>query len=135
MSHHLRIARPVTDLARARRMYCSGLGWIVLGSFEDHEGFDGVMVGPAGARYHVELTRRRNNPVVPRPTEEDLIVLYVPDREEWDRRCSAMRLAGFREVASLNPYWDHQGHSFQDPDGYRLVLQRSEWLTPERSST
>lgn len=134
MTHHLRIARPVSDLARARRMYCTGLGWSVLGSFADHEGFDGIMVGAAGAAYHVEFTRRRRNPVVPSPSEEDLLVLYLPDREEWDQRCSAMRLAGFTEVPSLNPYWDRRGRSFQDPDGYRLVLQQSDWLTPERTS-
>lgn len=114
-------------------MYCSGLRWIVLGSFEDHEGFDGIMVGAAGAPYHIEFTRRRRDPVVPSPSEEDLLVLYVPDRQEWDRRCDAMRSAGFSDVPSLNPYWDRQGRSFQDPDGYRVVLQHSDWPTPEPS--
>lgn len=127
MTYHLRIARPVTDLSRARQMYCAGLGWVVLGAFEDHEGFDGVMVGAAGAPYHLEFTRRRKGPVAPGPSEEDLVVLYVPDRPDWDQRCAAMRLAGFREVPSLNPYWDRDGRTFQDPDGYRLVLQHADW--------
>src|SRR5688572_23155900 len=33
MHHHLRIARPVRDLAAARAMYCRGLGLQVLGHF------------------------------------------------------------------------------------------------------
>ena len=44
MAHHLRIARPVRDPAAAAARYVDGLGWSVLGRFEDHEGFDGVMV-------------------------------------------------------------------------------------------
>ncbi len=32
MKHHLRIARPVRDLARTRAMYCAGLGLRVVGT-------------------------------------------------------------------------------------------------------
>ncbi len=30
-------------------------------------------------------------------------------------------------VASFNPYWDACGQTFEDPDGYRIVLQNAEW--------
>ena len=43
MPQHLRIARPVTDLAQSVRMYCDGLGWKVLAEFADQDGFDGAM--------------------------------------------------------------------------------------------
>ena len=127
MPPHLRLARPVSDLVRARSMYCAGLGLCVLGAFEEHEGFDGVMLGVPGAPYHFEFTRCGAHPVVPRPTAEDLIVLYVPDRDEWERRCGEMLAAGFRQVASFNPYWEARGRTFMDPDGYRVVLERAEW--------
>jgi len=26
-----------------------------------------------------------------------------------------------------NPYWDRCGLTFEDPDGYRVVLQRENW--------
>ena len=123
----LRVARPVSDLARARSMYCSGLGWTELGAFVDHQGFDGVMVGIAGAPYHFEFTVCRSHPVAPHPTREDLIVLYVPGREEWARRCKRMRDAGFRQVSSFNPYWEVRGRTFEDPDGYRVVLECAAW--------
>ena len=129
MRHHLRIARPVSDLPRSRSMYRAGLGLRLLGSFEDHEGFDGVMLGTPGMPYHLELTSCRTHPVTPRPTEEDLLVLYVPDPDEWERRCAAMRAAGFRQVPSFNPYWDARGQTFQDPDGYRVVLARESWAS------
>ncbi len=30
-------------------------------------------------------------------------------------------------VKALNPYWDQDGKTFGDPDGYRVVLQRASW--------
>jgi catechol 2,3-dioxygenase-like lactoylglutathione lyase family enzyme len=124
---HLRVARPVTDLARAEAMYRAGLGFVRLGHFDDHEGFDGVMLGEAGSTYHYEFTYCRSHPVEPTPTPEDLLVFYVPDREEWVRRCESMRTAGFEPVSSLNPYWNRDGCTFEDPDGYRVVVQCAAW--------
>jgi catechol 2,3-dioxygenase-like lactoylglutathione lyase family enzyme len=127
MQHRLRIARPVTDLARAKAMYCEGLGLHVLASFEDHEGFDGVMLGAVGSSHHFEFTRCRAHPVAPAPTPEDLAVFYVPDSNEWRGLCAAMLAAGFTEVESVNPYWRARGRTFEDPDGYRTVLQNDAW--------
>jgi hypothetical protein len=104
----------------------------VVGSFEDHAGFDGVMLGAAGSAYHFEFTRCRAHPVPPSPTAEDLVVLYVPDAAEWEAACAGMRVAGFREVASFNPYWEARGRTFEDPDGYRTVLQRAPWIEGEK---
>jgi hypothetical protein len=59
-------------------MYCRGLGLCVIDSFENHGGFDGVMLGLAGASYHFEFTYCRALPVAPAPTPEDLVVLYIP---------------------------------------------------------
>lgn len=30
-------------------------------------------------------------------------------------------------MAALNPYWDRDGVTFEDPDGYRIVLQNAAW--------
>ena len=127
MPPHLRIARPVSDLSRSRSMYCHGLGLRVVDSFENHEGFDGVMLGLPGASYHFEFTHCRAHPVAPAPTAEDLVVLYLPKPAEWQSACATMLAAGFRQVASFNPYWDLRGRTFEDPDGYRVVLQNAEW--------
>jgi hypothetical protein len=39
-----------------------------------------------------------------------------------------MIAAGFREVASYNPYWTLEGKTFEDLDGYRVVLQNAAWV-------
>lgn len=129
--NHVRVARPVSDLVRAADMYCRGLGLRVIDRFDDHDGFDGVMLGAAGAGYHFEFTHCRTHPVVPTPTVEDLIVFYVPTASEWQAMCDTMLAAGFRQVVAFNPYWDTRGRTFQDDDGYRIVLQRAEWSNGE----
>jgi len=49
-SAHLRVARASDDLDGVTAFYRDGLGFEVLYSFKDHEGFDGVMLGRAA--YH-----------------------------------------------------------------------------------
>jgi len=129
MTMHLRIARPVTDLGRSVAMYRAALDLLEVGRFENHEGFDGVMLAPADgeAGYHVEFTCCRHHPVVPTPTPEDLWVFYVEPAEAWQRRCQALLDAGFRKVRSFNPYWSRLGRSFEDRDGYRVVIQCAAW--------
>ncbi len=63
----------------------------------------------------------------PAPTHEDLLVFYVPDANAWNDRCTAMVSAGFKVVPPFNPYWERSGRTFQDPDGYRVVIERDGW--------
>ena len=131
----LRIARPVTNLDRAQAMYCAGLDLRVIGRFEDHAGFDGVMLGRTDLPYHFEFTYCRNHPVTPSPTPEDITVFYLPDTDTgtdtdthtWQLTCAQMLAAGFKQVPSFNPYWDQRGATFLDEDGYRTVLQNAAW--------
>lgn len=127
MKTQMRIARPVSELERSATMYCQGLGLRELGRFEAHDGFDGVMLGTSNLPYHFEFTFCRSHPVQPSPTQEDLVVFYVPDRAEWQRACQRMLQAGFREVAPFNPYWGQRGRTFEDHDRYRVVLEQTEW--------
>jgi catechol 2,3-dioxygenase-like lactoylglutathione lyase family enzyme len=117
----------VADLERTVAMYCAGLELSVLGHFADHDGFDGAMLGREGADHHLEFTCCRRHPVRPSPTPEDLLVFYIPQAAEWERCCARMRAAGFRPVAAFNPYWDRSGSTFEDADGYRVVLQNAAW--------
>lgn len=127
MEHVLRVARPTDQLEAIAAMYRDGLGFEVLSSFEDHDGFDGVILGLRGGRYHLEFTHHRGHSVGRAPTQDHLLVLYIPSETEWETRCVQMRRAGFTEVPSYNPYWNQSGKTFEDLDGYRVVLQRAGW--------
>ena len=108
-------------------MYRDGLGLEVLGSFEDHDGYDGVMLGRPGDDHHLEFTRRRGHAAEGSPSDEHLLVYYLPEASQWEAACARMRDAGFREVPAANPYWDRAGRTFEDRDGYRVVLQGTDW--------
>lgn len=104
-----------------------GIDLKVLGSFEDHEGFDGVMLGIPGDSYHLEFTRKRGHAAGRAPTQDNLLVFYIPDREQWLERTERMSAAGYQPVPSFNPYWDRLGKTYEDPDGYRVVIQNQSW--------
>lgn len=124
---HLRIARPTDDLAPLIRFYRDGLGFRVLSEFRDHDGFDGVMLGDAGAPYHLEFTRKQGHVAGRLPTGDHLLVFYLPDPDAWCRAAARLRSVGAEPVEPLNPWWKKQGLTFEDPDGYRVVLQNAPW--------
>lgn len=124
---HLRVARATDNLPDVVRFYRDALGFEVVGSFEDHEGFDGAMLGHPGLGYHLEFTHQRGTKVGRAPTEENLLVFYLPNRFEWQATIERVFAAGGERVASANPYWDRDGVTFEDPDGYRVVLHNSAW--------
>ena len=127
MTPHLRIARPVTDLAQSKNMYCLGLSLQELGGFSEHDGFSGVMLGRSDLNWHLEFTVCHRHPVEPAATVDDLLVLYYPDNSQWQKTCQQMLEAGFLTINSFNPYWDISGRTFIDNDGYRVVLQNRAW--------
>ncbi|MFD4855890.1 VOC family protein [Streptomyces atratus] len=126
---HVRFARPSRDLAAAERFWAGGLGLKVLfraGAGRNPGAHDLLMVGHPDASWHLELVHGGDHPAEPRPTEEDLLVLYLDEsvpRELVDR----LEEHGGRRVLSPNPYWNEWGVTVEDPDGYRLVLCRRSW--------
>ncbi|MCQ8827724.1 VOC family protein [Streptomyces malaysiensis] len=126
---HIRIARPSRDLAAAERFWCAGLGLSVVYRAEggDRPGeHDLLMVGWPDASWHLELVHEAAHPVEPRPTEEDLLVIYLDEAVPGELVARLTQHGGTR-VASPNPYWNEWGVTIEDPDGYRLVLCRRDW--------
>lgn len=124
---HLRVARPTDDLAALVAFYRDGLGLDVLYEFRDHDGFDGVMLGREGTAHHLEFTRRAGHRAGRAPTSDNLLVFYLPDEAEWRAAIARLERAGHQPVKAFNPYWDRRGRTFEDPDGYRVVLQNASW--------
>jgi hypothetical protein len=125
----MRVVRPTDNLATIAEMYAKGLGFDVLAEFEDHRGFDGVILGHPKQPYHIEFTSQRGHKVGKAPTRDHLLVFYIPDKNDWEAGCEQVISAGFREAQSYNPYWDLQGRTFEDIDGYRVVLQNAAWTS------
>jgi len=83
------LVQSTDDLAAVVAFYRDGLGFDLLYEFRDHDGFDGVMLGRVGAAYHLEFTRKAGHAAGRAPTEENLLVFYLPDESAWR---AAMRL-------------------------------------------
>jgi catechol 2,3-dioxygenase-like lactoylglutathione lyase family enzyme len=123
----LRVVRPTDNLGKIVEMYTKGLDFAVLAQFTDHEGFDGAILGHPREPYHFAFVVKHGHGAGTAPTEDHLLVFYVPDKAEWDADCTRMMTAGFRVVPSSNPFWDRRGRTFEDVDGYRVVLQNGPW--------
>jgi catechol 2,3-dioxygenase-like lactoylglutathione lyase family enzyme len=123
----LRVARTTDNLEDVVRFYRDGLGLRELGRFENHDGFDGVMLGESNGLYHFEFTRCHGYTAGTKPTQDNLLVFYLPGRDRWQAAVLRMTSCGYQRVDSFNPYWDVLGQTFEDPDGYRVVLQNADW--------
>jgi len=126
-SAKLRVARPTDNLVEITKMYVDGLGFELLGTFEDHNGFDGSIIGHANHNYHFEFTHHKGTIVGEAPSQDNLLIFYFSDHVTWEICCKQMVTAGFNIVKSYNDYWDVVGKTFEDLDGYRVVLQNREW--------
>jgi catechol 2,3-dioxygenase-like lactoylglutathione lyase family enzyme len=119
----LRVARHTERLDALVRFYRDGLGLSEVGRFEDHDGYEGVFLEVPGTGAHLELTAGGAHGA-PVPHPETLVVLYLGD--ERSVRAVAARL-GAEPVAPANPYWAEHGLTFEDPDGFRVVLVPERW--------
>jgi YycE-like N-terminal domain len=75
----LRVVRPTDHLTAIAAMYATGLDFTVLAEFHDHDGFDGIILGHPHQPYHPEFTTQRGHQVGTAPTQDHLLVFYLPD--------------------------------------------------------
>ncbi|EIP85210.1 Glyoxalase/Bleomycin resistance protein/Dioxygenase superfamily protein [Burkholderia humptydooensis MSMB43] len=122
----LRVARPTNDIDTLVRFYTQALDFDVVARFEHHEGFDGAIVGRAGYPWQIEFTHQHGVTVARAPSPEHLLVFYLPERPVWAEAVERMLAHGATPCRSVNPYWDRKGVTFEDPDGYRIVLQNAQ---------
>ncbi|MFC4323043.1 VOC family protein [Litchfieldia salsa] len=123
-----RIARPTDKFEEVITFYEKGLGLKKVASFENHDGYDGVMFGLPDLDYHLEFTRHIEGSPCPAPTKDNLLVFYIPDKEEVKIIKDRLSTLGYNEVEPENPYWKEKGVTIEDPDGWRIVLMNSEGL-------
>lgn len=123
-----RIARPTDKFEEVITFYEVGLGLKRVGSFENHDGYDGVMFGLPDVDYHLEFTRHMEGIPCPAPTKDNLLVFYLPEEDEIQVVKNRLSSLGYDEVEPENPYWRDKGVTIEDPDGWRIVLMNSEGI-------
>ena len=125
----VRFARPTDRLAQIVRFYHEGVGLPIVGGFEDHDGYTGVMLGLPDVGYHLEFTSHVDGSPCPAPTADNLLVLYIPDRAAVQAVIERLGSLGYHPVKPENPYWAAHAVTIPDPDGWRLVLVTGAGLT------
>lgn len=121
----VRVARPTDKLEEVVRFYTEGLGLTVIGSLQAHAGYDGVMIGLPGRDYHLEFTRHVEGSPCPAPSHDNLLVFYLEDKSAIERATERLHALGHRPAPPENPYWSERGLTFEDPDGWRVVLMNT----------
>lgn len=120
-----RIARPTDQLAEIERFYCEGIGLTKIDEFKGHRGYTGIMIGLPDVNYHLEFTEHIDGSPCLAPTEDNLIVFYMPDVKKIKAVQSRLAEMGYPEVPPENKYWEEKGVTIPDPDGWRIVLMNT----------
>jgi catechol 2,3-dioxygenase-like lactoylglutathione lyase family enzyme len=119
----VRVARHTERIGEVVAFYRDGIGLTEIGGFESHDGYEGVFLAVPGTAMHLEFTAGGEH-AAPEAHPESLLVLYLGDDEAV--RAVVARLDA-DPVAPANPYWADHGVSFEDPDGFRVVLVPERW--------
>jgi hypothetical protein len=114
-----RVARHTNNLKTIAAFYSSLPKMEVLGSFEAHNGYDGIFIGKPGENWHLEFTQS-SEAVHHTPDEDDLLVFYY-EAEEHSEALRYLNTVANR-IPAKNPYWNVHGVTYKDPDGFRLVV-------------
>ena len=121
-----RTARPTANLDRARAFYETTLGLPVLASFDDHDGYDGIILGLPDRNRQLELVHSSHSS--PSPTPEDQLVLYLGSADTVATISTHLEHQGYSKKRNPNPFWENDGAvAFADPDGYWLILSPERW--------
>ena len=121
----LRVARHTNDLEKIKVFYLSILEFELLGSFSNHDLYDGILVGKPNLDWHFEFTQSTEN-ANHQFDEDDVIVLYPETRSEYNSLFNKVLHSNTSIITSKNPYWNDPevsgGKMFLDPDGYRIII-------------
>lgn len=122
---HLRVARHTNDLEKIKSFYINILGFEVLGSFENHNNYDGLFIGKPNLDWHFEFTKS-NEKANHMADEDDIIVLYPKTILEYNQLINKLVKNNTSFITSKNPYWNNHEVSgakmFLDPDGFRIII-------------
>lgn len=116
-----RFARHTNNLQQLKTFYIDVLGLELLGSFENHNGYDGIFLGRQNENWHLEFTK--SDAVVDFSFgNEDILVFYPNTKVEFELIYQKLAANTIEFLKAKNPYWNENGDMFLDPDGYRIVI-------------
>jgi hypothetical protein len=116
-----RYARHTNNIDRLSDFYTAVIGLDIIGRFEKHDNYRGVMLGHSHCNWHLEFTES-DKKAKHQADEDDLMVFYVNSNEELNAIKRDALIFGYRIFNSRNPYWTKHGIELRDPDDYGIIL-------------
>ncbi len=121
----LRFTRHTNDLEKIKSFYIDILGFELLGSFENHNNYDGIFIGKPNLGWHLEFTKS-NEIVNFNFAEEDYLVFYPENDIDYERILKNISKNNIAFITSKNPYWNDSemsgGKIILDPDGFGIII-------------
>ncbi len=121
---HFRIARHTCDLDRIKRFYTEVFGLNVLGSFANHDGYEGVFIGKKDLGWHLEFTTS-DEEARHHFDDDDILVFYPTSRASYEKLIQNIERLKVKKLSAKNPYWNDNGIVIKDPDGHTVILSDS----------
>lgn len=120
---NFRYARHTADIQILQKFYTEVLGFQVLGSFTNHQGYDGVFLGFPDKDWHLEFTQNEDLPQSIFD-EDDALVFYPSQLEDYEG--ISKNIVNFKAKTFLpkNPYWRENSLCFEDPDGFKIIISK-----------
>ena len=116
-----RYARHTNNLREIVNFYTNIIGLEILGSFKNHNDYNGFFLGIKDMNWHLEFTES-NEKANHIADEDDLIVFYFNSKKEIDLILQKAKKAGYYTSKSKNPYWQLNGVEIKDPDNFGIIL-------------
>lgn len=116
-----RYARHTTDLNLIESFYINIIGLEKLGSFQNHDRYDGTFLGIPGENWHLEFTISDQIPER-NFDEDDVLVFYYDSLIELAQMKKSLVNRGIQLKEPLNPYWQKNGIMISDPDGHHIIF-------------
>lgn len=120
--YSVRIARHTHQFQKIVEFYRDLIGLPEIGSFSEHDRYDGIMLGLPGQEYHLEFTTHPDSTPASSPSRDNLLVFYINNQKAIAQIVERLREGGYRPVKPENPYWAKGGVTFEDPDGWGVVF-------------
>jgi hypothetical protein len=80
------------------------------------------MLGLPEHQYHLEFTQHPDIAPCEAPTRDNLLVFYFKNHAEITQLKQSLESLGYSTVAPENQYWADKSITFEDPEGWRVVL-------------
>ena len=116
-----RYARHTEDLLRMELFYTRVVGLDKLGEFENHQGYNGIILGLAGIDWQLEFTTSSQKPQR-KFDDDDTLVFYLRTEDEFIGARKRIADSGVSTEIPRNPYWSANGIMISDPDGHHVIF-------------